>query len=210
MFKAGVRTCPQMQAAAQNLSESDIRTLAVFFSKHHPPLAPTSVPPTALVRAGKQLAETGVGTSVQACFSCHGAGGKGNGTPFPSIAGEPAAFTIARLHEFQARAKSSTPEPGSMTAVAASPNDTQIEQVARLFVRYGAVNTLECERCVRSSLDPKPTQRCPVRSSAKSSAVAFSHRRVDDTASQILPWSTKGRVARYNCQGSMINDGGTR
>ena len=95
--------CHAQSEVAQNLSESDIRTLAVFFSKQHPPLAPTSVPPTALVTAGKQLAETGVGTSVQACFSCHGAGGKGNGARFPSIAGEPAAFTIARLHEFQAR-----------------------------------------------------------------------------------------------------------
>ncbi|CAB3805686.1 c-type cytochrome [Pararobbsia alpina] len=130
MFKAGTRISPQMQAVAQNLSESDIRTLAVFFSKQHPPLAPTSVPPTALVTAGKQLAETGAGISVQACFSCHGAGGKGNGARFPGIAGEPAAFTIARLHEFQARAKTSTPKPGSMTAVAASLNDTQIEQVA--------------------------------------------------------------------------------
>jgi cytochrome c553 len=64
MFKAGTRISPHMQAVAQNLSESDIRTLAVFFSKQHPPLAPTSVPPTVLVTAGKQLAETGVGTSV--------------------------------------------------------------------------------------------------------------------------------------------------
>jgi cytochrome c553 len=80
--------------------------------------------------AGKQLAETGAGTSVKACFSCHGAGGKGKGAHFPSIVCQPAAFTIARLHEFQARAKTSTPKPGSMTAVAASLDEKQIEEVA--------------------------------------------------------------------------------
>jgi cytochrome c553 len=130
MFKAGTRSSPPMQAVAQNLSGSDMRALADFFSKQHPPLATTSIPPTPLMTAGKQLAETGTGTSVQACFSCHGAGGKGNGARFPSIAGESAAFTIARLHEFQARAKTSAPKPGSMTAVAASLDEKQIEQVA--------------------------------------------------------------------------------
>ncbi|WP_236002155.1 c-type cytochrome [Paraburkholderia elongata] len=54
--------------------------------------------------------------SVQACFSCHAAGGKGNGARFPSIAGEPAAFAVAHLHEFKARtsnAEASFKFPGS-------------------------------------------------------------------------------------------------
>jgi cytochrome c553 len=131
MFKAGTRISPPMQAVAQSLSESDMRSLADFFSKQHPPLAKASTsPPSALVMAGRQLAETGAGASVQACFSCHAAGGKGNGVRFPSIAGEPVAFTVARLHEFQARARASTPKPGTMTAVAASLDEKQIDQVA--------------------------------------------------------------------------------
>lgn len=130
MFKAGTRSSPPMQQVAQGLSDNDMRALAEFFSKQHPPLATTSVPPKPLMTAAKQWVETGAGTSGQACFSCHGAGGKGKGARFPSIAGEPAAFTIARLHEFQARAQTSTPKPGSMTAVAASLDEKQIEQVA--------------------------------------------------------------------------------
>ncbi|MFL9896638.1 c-type cytochrome [Paraburkholderia fungorum] len=131
MFKAGTRVSPQMQAVAQNLSDSDMRALAVFFSNQHPPLVKASQPPAPeLVAAGKQLAEMGAGTSVLACFSCHAAGGKGDGARFPAIAGEPAAFTVARLHAFQARAKASPPKAGTMTAVAATLNDTQIEQVA--------------------------------------------------------------------------------
>ncbi len=131
MFKAGTRASDVMQAVASNLSDSDIRDFATFFSKQNPPLAKGAPPPSqSLVIAGKQLAEMGAGSTIPACFSCHGAGGKGNGARFPDIAGEPAAFVVTRLHEFQARAKGKTPPAGSMTAVAAMLNDTQIEEAA--------------------------------------------------------------------------------
>lgn len=130
MFKAGTRASAVMQTVALNLSDSDIRELANFFSRQDPPLAAGAPPPQSLVIAGKQLAEMGAGSNVPACFSCHGAGGKGNGARFPGIAGEPAAFVVARLHEFQARAKGKPPAPGTMTAVAATLNDGQIEEAA--------------------------------------------------------------------------------
>ena len=92
MFKAGTRSSAVMQAVAHNLSDSDMRELAEFFSKQHPPLAAGAQPPSqALVVAGKELAEMGAGSDIPACFSCHAAGGKGNGARFPSIAGQPAA-----------------------------------------------------------------------------------------------------------------------
>jgi len=131
MFKAGTRISVPMQAVAQNLSDSDMHALAVYFSEQHPPIAKASTPPSqALVMAGKQLAEMGAGSSVPACFTCHAEGGKGNGARFPSIAGEPSAFTIARLHEFQARAKAAPLKPGTMPAVAAALDEQQIEQAA--------------------------------------------------------------------------------
>jgi cytochrome c553 len=131
MFKAGTRSSDVMQAVAHDLSDSQISELATFFSKQNPPLAQgAQLPSQSQVIAGKQLAETGAGSDVPACFSCHAAGGRGNGARFPSIAGEPAAFVVARLHEFQARAKGKAPAPGSMTAVAAKLSDTQIEDAA--------------------------------------------------------------------------------
>lgn len=130
MFKAGTRASAVMQTVALNLSDSEIRELANFFSRQDPPVAEAAAPQQSLVIAGKQLAETGAGSNVPACFSCHGAGGKGNGARFPAIAGEPAAFVVARLHEFQARAKGKPPAPGTMTAVAATLNDAQIEEAA--------------------------------------------------------------------------------
>jgi len=131
MFKAGTRASDTMQAVARNLSDSDIHNLAMFFSEQNPPLAAGAAPPSqSLVIAGKQLAEMGAGPDIPACFSCHAAGGKGNGARFPGIAGEPAAFVVARLHEFQARAKGKVPAPRTMTAVAAMLSDTQIEAAA--------------------------------------------------------------------------------
>jgi cytochrome c553 len=116
---------------AHNLSDNEIHELATFFAQQNPPLAAGAArPPQRLVMAGKQLAEMGVAPDIPACFTCHAAGGKGNGARFPAIAGEPAVFVVARLHEFQARAKKKTPAPGTMTAVAAMLNDTQIEEVA--------------------------------------------------------------------------------
>ncbi|RKE37469.1 cytochrome c553 [Paraburkholderia sp. BL23I1N1] len=130
MFKAGTRTSAVMQTVALNLSDSEMHELASFFLKQNPPLPEGAPPSQSLVIAGKQLAEMGAGSNVPACFTCHAAGGKGNGARFPAIAGEPAAFVVARLHEFQARAKGTTPAPGTMTAVAATLSDTQIEAAA--------------------------------------------------------------------------------
>lgn len=131
MFKAGTRASTVMQTVARDLSDNDIHELALYFSKQNPPLVEGAPPPAqSLVIAGKQLAEMGAGSSVPACFSCHAAGGKGNGARFPGIAGEPAAFVVTRLHEFQARAKANTPAPGTMTAVAASLTEAQIKEAA--------------------------------------------------------------------------------
>ena len=130
MFKAGTRASAIMQPIARNLSDAEILRLANYFSMQSAPRAPTAdAPSPQLVLAGKQLAETGAG-NVAACFSCHAAQGAGNGARFPRIAGQPAQFVIDRLHEFQARARAATPQPGTMTAVAATLNEQQIKEAA--------------------------------------------------------------------------------
>jgi cytochrome c553 len=131
MFKAGTRTNPVMQRIAQNLSDSDMRELADYFAAQHPPLAAAmEAPKPTEVHDGAQLAQFGDGANLAACFTCHAAGGIGNGARFPSIAGQPASFTVARLHEFQARAKKGAAKPGSMTAIAAQMTDAQIDAAA--------------------------------------------------------------------------------
>jgi cytochrome c553 len=129
-FKAGTRASDVMQPIARTLEEPDMRALAAYFaSQEAPPVDATAAASAMRLFAGRRLAERGAG-SVPACFSCHAAGGKGDGARFPSIAAQPAAFVVARLAEFQARAQAKAPEPGTMTAVAALLDQRQIEDAA--------------------------------------------------------------------------------
>jgi cytochrome c553 len=135
MFKATTRASPIMQPVARTLSDAQISALAEYFSKQTVPLADgPSVASSQLPQAGKQLAEVGV-ANVAACFSCHGAQGKGSGARFPAIAGQPAQFLVDRLHEFQARARAKVPQPGTMTAVAATLDENQIQAAAAFLSR---------------------------------------------------------------------------
>jgi cytochrome c553 len=135
MFKARTRASPIMQPIAQTLSDAQMSELADYFSKQTAPLADAhSVASPQVLQSGKQLAETGA-ANVAACFSCHGTQGKGNGARFPGIAGQPAQFVIDRLHEFQARARAKTPKPGTMTAVAATMDESQIQAAAAYLSR---------------------------------------------------------------------------
>jgi cytochrome c553 len=137
MFKAKTRASPIMQPIAQTLSDVQMSALADYFSKQTAPLADAhSDASPQLLQTGKQLSEVGV-ANVAACFSCHGAQGRGNGARFPSIAGQPAQFVIDRLHEFQARAQAKPPQPGTMTAVAATLDESQIQAAAVYLARLG-------------------------------------------------------------------------
>jgi cytochrome c553 len=140
MFKAGTRVGPVMQSIAQRLSDAQVSEVANYFSKQTTTLAEGQYPASPpLLQVGKQLAEAGV-ANVPACFSCHGMQGNGNGARFPGIAGQPAQFVINRLHAFQARARTKAPQPGTMTAVAATLDESQIQAAAAYLSR------LETER----------------------------------------------------------------
>ena len=137
MFKAGTRSSPIMQPIAQGLSDTRMREVADYFSKQDAPnLEAGATRSPLLVVAGKRLAEVGA-ANVRACFSCHGGQGNGDGARFPAIAGEPANFVTARLHEFQARARQGAPRPGTMTAVAATLDEDQIEAAAAYLSGLG-------------------------------------------------------------------------
>jgi len=134
-FKDGTRASPVMQSIASSLSDAQMHDLAAYFAGLPAPRPPAAQAPAAgLVAAGKQLAQAGaVAAGVPACSSCHGVGSSGAGARFPGLAGQPAAFVVNRLHEFQARAEKKTPEPGSMTAIAARLDEMQIGQAAAYF-----------------------------------------------------------------------------
>jgi cytochrome c553 len=130
MFRAGTRASTVMQPIARSLDDTEIKGVADYFSKQNAPLADAALrAPATAVLAGRRLAEQGA-ANLPACFSCHAPQGKGNGARFPAIAGQPSKYVVDRLHEFQARAQGKPAPPGSMTAVAAKMNQTQIAAAA--------------------------------------------------------------------------------
>jgi cytochrome c553 len=132
MFKAGTRASAVMQPIAAGLDEARMHALAGYFAGLRAvPLAAAAPPPADLVRAGEQLARVGaLSDPTPPCFSCHGAVERATNPHYPNIEGQPAAFTIARLHEFQARERAHAQGPGTMSFVAAHLSEAEIRQVA--------------------------------------------------------------------------------
>src|SRR5205085_873727 len=114
-FKTGSRSSPVMQPIAERLSNADIHALASYLASLHG-TAPTQAPvrpPSDLLRPGERLARVGaLADPTPPCFSCHALGGSDN-PRFPSIVGQPAAYVVNRLHDFQARARDSPPAPAT-------------------------------------------------------------------------------------------------
>jgi cytochrome c553 len=134
MFKAGTRASAIMQPVATTLAEDEMEALAAYFSKQSAPPVDASASAAVsaqLAKAGELLARSG----ASACFSCHGMGGKGNGSRYPSIAGQPARFVVDRIHEFQERARQKAPQPGTMTAVSITLSEQQIQESAAYLSR---------------------------------------------------------------------------
>ncbi len=137
MFKDGTRKGPIMHAVAAGLSDAQMRALAFYFAQQKVPIVRAGAALSPLLQsAGQQLAVAGA-PRVTACFSCHAADGAGNGARYPRIAGEPAQFVIDRIHEFQARARNAVPQPGTMTAVAATMDESQVQASAAYLSQLG-------------------------------------------------------------------------
>jgi cytochrome c553 len=132
MFKAGTRASPVMQPVASGLTDAQMHALAGYFAGMHAGSVPSAAAPSAdLVRAGEELARVGALTDpTPPCFSCHAVSGNTAPARFPGITGQPAAYIVSRLHEFQTRAREKTPDPATMTEVSTHLDETQIRQVA--------------------------------------------------------------------------------
>ena len=131
-FKAGRRISTVMQPLARGLNDPQVSELAAYYAAIQAPPAPAAAPLAAeLVRAGRELFDVGaVSNPRPPCISCHGAVGRSENAWLPSLAGQPAAYIVNRLHEFQANAMRKAPEPASMADIAAHLDETQVQQVA--------------------------------------------------------------------------------
>lgn len=128
-FADGSRHSPVMAPIAAALSQVDRQTLANYYAGL-PVAASASQPaPTApAARAsGGATAPTAVGSTLATrgrwsdglppCEQCHGPGGRGVGSDFPALAGQPADYLAGQLQAWKSGAR--PPGPLSLMAVVA-------------------------------------------------------------------------------------------
>lgn len=111
LLKSGERENPIMMGMASALSEQDMRDIGAYFAtqKMLPGVADDTVIADG-ANKGKKFYEVGEhiyrgGKSeagVPACMACHGPSGRGNpGPAYPSIGGQHASYTVAKLQFFR-------------------------------------------------------------------------------------------------------------
>jgi cytochrome c553 len=117
-----------MSPLVANLSDQDIRNLAVYFEQQQP--KPASAHDADLVRFGQAIYRGGIAAKgVAACSACHGPDGAGIPVQYPRLAGQYAEYTAAQLRAFRSGARANDPDR-TMRALAAKLSDQEIAAVA--------------------------------------------------------------------------------
>ena len=117
-----------MSPMVANLSEQDIRNLAVYFAQQEP--KPGSANDADLVKRGQAIYRGGIAAKgVAACSACHGPDGAGIPVQYPRLAGQYAEYTAAQLQAFRSGTRANDPNR-TMRALAAKLSDQEIAAVA--------------------------------------------------------------------------------
>jgi cytochrome c553 len=119
-FQEGRRSNPLMTPFLVGMSRDDMHALADYFAKQKPPVQGFVSDP-AKARLGKLKADETL------CTMCH-LGGFAGQNEVPRVAGQHYDYIVKQLKDFKARTR--TNDAGSMTSVANTLNDQDIENLA--------------------------------------------------------------------------------
>lgn len=126
--KKPLRESPIMNGMVANLSDSDMKGLADYFSAQA--LKPAAAGDKDLAFVGQKLWRGGdIANGVPACAGCHGPAGGGIPAQYPRLAGQYAEYIAAQLTAFREGRRANDPN-GMMRGVTARMNDRQIRAVA--------------------------------------------------------------------------------
>lgn len=131
LIQSNARPVPEMTAIVANLTESDFRNLAAYFSSQAHKVGMTD---KALVETGRRIYQAGnPETGVPACMACHGPIGEGNPLAgYPALAGQQPVYTAQMLTRYRSGEHWGEDDAPSlvMVGVAARLTDREIEAVA--------------------------------------------------------------------------------
>lgn len=122
-FKEGRRKDPMMDPIVQPMSREDMQDLSVFFAAQKPRPADFKAD-EARVKRGKAKADETL------CTMCH-LGGFAGQNEIPRVAGQQHDYVVKQLKDFKERKR--TNDAGSMTSVARTLSDQDIEDLAHFL-----------------------------------------------------------------------------
>lgn len=129
-FKDGSRNNPSMLAFATMLSDEQMVDVASYYAslpvtKIEPPVADE-----ALLKHGEKLALQGDWDRyIVACTSCHGVDNQGNGSTFPSLAGQHPGYIAQQITAWKNETRKNDPQ-NLMAAIAKRMDDQDIAAVS--------------------------------------------------------------------------------
>lgn len=119
-FQEGRRNDPLMTPMVAGMTRDELRELADYFSKQKPPVQKFSVVADK-ARLGKAKSDETL------CTMCH-LGGFAGQNEVPRVAGQNYEYIVKQLADFKARRR--TNDAGTMTSVANTLSDTDIQNLA--------------------------------------------------------------------------------
>ena len=127
-YRDGSRPNAMMIPIAKALSDSDIASLAWYYSSLEAPAAKTASAP----QRGWQLARYGDNAlAIPACVDCHGGNITGGGPILPGLA-QPAAYTAAQLDAFRTGERKNDGD-GIMQAIAKRLSDADVKALGEYY-----------------------------------------------------------------------------
>ena len=126
--KPAERSNGVMAGMVANLSDDDMKNLAVYFAAQKP--KSQAARDAALAKQGETIYRGGIqAKGVAACASCHAPNGTGMPAQFPRVAGQHAEYTATQLTAFRAGQRANDPAQ-MMRMIAAKMSDQEIKAVS--------------------------------------------------------------------------------
>lgn len=128
-FKSGARNNAIMMGQVANLSDQDMKDIAVYFAGLEMEVGQAS---EEVAQRGEEIFRGGIpAKGVPACAACHGPGGAGNpGVSYPRLGGQKAQYTAATLQAYREGNRGDYPAAAIMNAIAENMSDEEIQAVS--------------------------------------------------------------------------------
>jgi len=150
-YAVGGRSSGIMQPIASELTDEEMRELAMYYAALDVPLPPKpQVADLRLLQLGDAIATAGLpNQKIPPCAPCHGRQGHGEGTfpLYPRLAGQYAAYLTLQLQLWRSGRRGGSPMSQIMAAVASGLTDEQIQAVSLYYasIRGSAAPTTSRE-----------------------------------------------------------------